>query len=285
MSIYGVPLTNPICIHKFSSLASSRAGEARYRLPTGRKVRISYLYRKGPPQTQGIPMASTLFKSFTVLGRENANYTAIGHDKLTHMQRSALNGLCIHVPLVDYTFRTFPGGPIKSKPDKYFRNPRRDCVSLKTVRPKLDIRLRWATNDDMDLEVVEPDGSTLHYQTGRTEAGVFIKDDNAGDCESNRNRGIEAIAYHSAPLFKDGDYLIRIHRFEKCSDPAVAVSFTVIVFLDGKEWIKHRVTTEGEQRDGLIPAAFVRMTFTENATLHSYALGEDARDGDGTHSF
>ncbi len=96
----------------------------------------------------------------------------------------------------------------------------------------MEVSLRWNTNDDLNLQVRDPNGGTLFWGSRTTaEGGSFGLDVN-GLCEViNTPPNVETASWAGGSL-PTGSYEILVYHRQACEE-AVPVSFTIDVSVNG----------------------------------------------------
>jgi hypothetical protein len=79
----------------------------------------------------------------------------------------------------------------------------------------IQVTLRWATFDDLDLEVIDPTGNTVAYYNRQVPSGGALDVDANAACGSPTGQPIENIFWPvgQAPT---GSYTIRVNLFTRC---------------------------------------------------------------------
>lgn len=89
----------------------------------------------------------------------------------------------------------------------------------------VQVTLLWATGDDLDLHVTEPDGSVIfHSQPTSPSGGQLDVDDRGGDCTSDTLRA-ENIFWDTAP--PAGAYVVDVENYQACGDGPVGARIQV----------------------------------------------------------
>lgn len=92
-----------------------------------------------------------------------------------------------------------------------------ECVAFRTLAPFLQIQARWNTEDDLDLEINEPDREIVDWVTPRSDSGRLNGDNNVDGCGAGLNGGRENVLYDFNPNLEKGQYTFRLNHFQKCS--------------------------------------------------------------------
>lgn len=105
-----------------------------------------------------------------------------------------------------------------------------DCVAFRARNAQLLIELSWTSPDDLDLEVVQPDGQMISRKNKRsTQNGVFFMDANRKTCDLNFPVGKEIVRYRPNADVIPGEYVVRVRHFENCRMMATAWNLRVSV--------------------------------------------------------
>jgi uncharacterized protein YfaP (DUF2135 family) len=96
----------------------------------------------------------------------------------------------------------------------------------------IQVTLQWSSAADLDIAVVDPQGSEVSYQNPRVaSSGTLDVDANAGCFESVANP-VENIFWPTSQA-PQGNYKIQVNFFGGCNAPAGPVSFTVKLLVLG----------------------------------------------------
>ena len=96
--------------------------------------------------------------------------------------------------------------------------------SLNACNGDITITLAWKTSDDLDLHLVEPDGTTVYYGKPRSRNGADLDIDmNADEISSTP---IENICYRKTP--PRGRYRVKVDFFSRKSQEA-EIPYTIYV--------------------------------------------------------
>jgi hypothetical protein len=104
---------------------------------------------------------------------------------------------------------------------------------------RLQVNLSWDSPADLDLHVVEPDGTEVWYgaQTSRN-GGELDLDSNAGCTAGISN---ENVTYAGAP--PAGEYIVRVDNYDACTAPSSG--FVVRINIEGRPPMVYRGTMTG----------------------------------------
>jgi hypothetical protein len=99
----------------------------------------------------------------------------------------------------------------------------------------VQVTLRWNSNTDLDLHVVDPDGAEIYYYEPSSSSGGQLDVDANADCAPNEmmRNPVENIfwPFGEAPV---GTYQVFVDYYADCGNVG-ATSFTVRVLVDGEE--------------------------------------------------
>lgn len=139
----------------------------------------------------------------------------MGRRKAKGNQKDFLDDICVILPIRSWDILK-PDGSIlrtisRSKPG--------DCVAYETRYPMVLVELQWDSSDDLDLELVEPDGDLVNRGNPESEAGRLNNDNNVGAC-GIVPAGKEAIIYDSRKraLIESGKYTVTVRHFNNCGN-------------------------------------------------------------------
>jgi hypothetical protein len=112
-----------------------------------------------------------------------------------------------------------------------------DCLATGSIQATL----RWHSDDDLDLEVTDPDGDTVAYYNTTVPSGGFLDvDANVGVCGQNVPPAVENIVWPDGEAIP-GTYTVRVLEYDLCT--AVSPTWNLVVLVDGVEVIN--VTSSG----------------------------------------
>lgn len=228
-SIYAVvaernhSMTNAVCYREpyYFVRQMMKTGEAKVRLVGSDKfVHISRLPVEGYPKGT---FPTTFFQEKHTNEMSRTFLSGIGYDgDVPREAIAALDGACVSMPIGKW-----------EDSDGNVNTRDRSCVSFTTYVAKVEVRLSWESNDDMDLVVSEPDGAVV--DTEGKGVGLHIEDQGFAQCseqEPNISGRTERIVYreNSKPL--PGNYTVIPIMHNKCK-PYKANKFTVKIVKDG----------------------------------------------------
>lgn len=97
----------------------------------------------------------------------------------------------------------------------------------------IQVTLRWATTDDLDLAVVDPAGSTVAYYNPVVPSGGQLDvDANAGCFSSVTGTPIENIFWPPSEA-PEGNYEVQVNLFQRCAGGG-PISFEVRLLVQGE---------------------------------------------------
>lgn len=195
-----------------------RSGEAAVRV-FGKFVPISRWNPLGLNST----FKSNFIKTFKV---PFLPHSGIGRLATSVKQWSLLHDQCMILPIKRYQVIDLDTGLAKQIVNT---NGTTECVSFRTTAPAIQVQLTWDTQDDFDVEVMEPDGDILNHNNTKTEYGKLNKDNNFGFCGTALLYGKENVVYFPNPNIEVGRYKIRIIHFKKCSTRPTNWRLTVMI--------------------------------------------------------
>jgi hypothetical protein len=110
-------------------------------------------------------------------------------------------------------------------------------VSLPDSEPQLgtgdiQVTLRWATLDDLDLAVTDPSGEVVaYYNRAVPSGGQLDVDANAGCGEQNASP-IENIFWPPSQA-PQGNYTVTVNLFARCGNSTGAIPFNLTLLVQG----------------------------------------------------
>ncbi|MGF1499170.1 MAG: hypothetical protein ACFB8W_20435 [Elainellaceae cyanobacterium] len=98
----------------------------------------------------------------------------------------------------------------------------------------IQVTLRWATTDDLDLAVTDPSGRTIDFFNRFGSAGGQLDVDANADCVGDISQTpIENIFWPPASA-PPGDYTISVNLFRRCADSSEPVPFEITLLVQGE---------------------------------------------------
>ncbi len=106
-----------------------------------------------------------------------------------------------------------------------------DVSTIEAGTGKLQVSLSWDKEADVDLYLVEPNGTTIFYGNPGSENGGAL------DVDSNAGCGIdgiknENITYGDEAIVEAGEYIVRVNLWSEC-DVTDQINYIVTANLDG----------------------------------------------------
>ena len=243
-------MTNAVCYREpyYFVRKMMKTGEAKVRLAGSKDfVHISRLPLKGYPKGT---FPNTFFQETPTNEMSTTFLSGIGYDgDVPRDAITALDGACVSMPIGKW--QESEGEIIKGD---------RSCVSFTTYVAKVEIRLFWESNDDLDLIVTEPDGKVV--DTEGKGVGLHIEDQGFAQCdekEPNISGRTERIVYreNSKPL--PGTYTVIPVMHNKCK-PYGAAKFNIKIVKEGRLIYNHTMYATMPQSDVLIPEGMTTFT-------------------------
>lgn len=97
----------------------------------------------------------------------------------------------------------------------------------------IQVTLRWATTDDVDLAVTGPDGQKISWENpGPSSSGGTLDRDDNSSCLSMTQSPIENI-YWPIGQAPDGNYSIEVNLFQRCVGGNEPIGFEVRLLVQG----------------------------------------------------
>lgn len=98
----------------------------------------------------------------------------------------------------------------------------------------IQVTLRWATTDDVDLAVTGPDGQTIFWENpGPTASGGTLDRDDNASCAAITQSPIENVFWPTGQA-PQGNYSINVSLFDRCSASSEPISFEVRLLVEGE---------------------------------------------------
>ncbi len=97
----------------------------------------------------------------------------------------------------------------------------------------MEVRLQWAASVDLNLEVRDPDGNTLHFDSRVSSNGGSFGFDANGLCEVISDAPVETATWQPGFL-PSGSYEILVFYRQNCEQANLAVPFTVTITFNGQ---------------------------------------------------
>lgn len=98
----------------------------------------------------------------------------------------------------------------------------------------IQVTLRWATTDDLDLAVTDPDGNTIYFGNRNSPSGGELDVDANAACSGSTSTPIENI-YWPVSQAPQGNYTASVNLFTRCSGGgAGAIPFELRLLVQGE---------------------------------------------------
>lgn len=96
----------------------------------------------------------------------------------------------------------------------------------------IQVTLRWASSDDLDLAVTDPSGNTVTYSNPRVASGGQLDVDANAGCGETTQTPIENIFWlpGQAP---QGSYSIAVNLYQRCGSGSAAIPFNLTLLVQG----------------------------------------------------
>jgi len=114
----------------------------------------------------------------------------------------------------------------------------------------VQVTLTWSTFADLDLHVLEPDGTEIYYDNRTSTDGGTLDVDSNGGCNNETNSPVENVYWTNPP--PAGTYTARVVYFEDCAGSGPQ-TFTLTVKINGRVVL---------QQQGMVNAANDSQDFT-----------------------
>ncbi len=96
----------------------------------------------------------------------------------------------------------------------------------------VQVTLKWATTDDLDLSVIDPSGEEVLYSTPRIASGGELDVDSNANCEETTVNPVENVFWPTggAPT---GDYVAKVTFYARCQQSVQEIPFNVSLLVKG----------------------------------------------------
>lgn len=173
-------------------------------------IRISSLRFNG-----GTPYPTNYFRPVrTELTLPNVSSLAVSRVPRAAMEN--LDGACARVPI-----RRWVENGVEQSGN--------GCVAFSIQVPMVMVELTWDSNDDLDLFVLEPDGSQVFFQQN-SASGKLIRDVGRRSCGRRRRvGGKETIVYFANRAVQPGRYSLFVEHTRNCLETSTGWEIRVVV--------------------------------------------------------
>lgn len=97
----------------------------------------------------------------------------------------------------------------------------------------VQVTLRWATIDDLDLAVVDPAGQTVSYQNTRIASGGTLDVDANAGCADETTSAVENVFWPTGGA-PSGDYVAEVNLFTRCNNFTEPIPFSISILVQGE---------------------------------------------------
>lgn len=175
----------------------------------------------------------------------------ISRQMSTGNQEDFVDDLCVKIPVTSYDLLNED-----LTLDKRIRRTSQpeDCVSFRSLLPKILIELTWDSSDDFDLSVKEPNGEKINFNNDRSgTGGRLINDQNVGRCGLDPD-GREQIRWLVTDSPDVGKYVVTVKHFKNCGNGPTNWSLAVII--NGKAEVFKTGTSNKDDNKKVVKAKF-----------------------------
>lgn len=110
----------------------------------------------------------------------------------------------------------------------------------------VQITLRWATTDDLDLAVVDPSGEEAFFGNPQVSSGGALDVDSNAGCAGTVTNPVENVFWPTSGA-PSGDYVAKVNFFSRCQSATQEVEFTVTLLVNGNaQNFTGKVSSENE---------------------------------------
>ncbi|MEP0913215.1 hypothetical protein NDI45_20090 [Leptolyngbya sp. GB1-A1] len=96
----------------------------------------------------------------------------------------------------------------------------------------IQVTLRWASSDDLDLAVTDPSGNTVTYSNPRVASGGQLDVDANAGCGEITPTPIENIFWLPGQAAQ-GEYSIAVNLYQRCGSGSEAIPFNLTLLVQG----------------------------------------------------
>lgn len=199
------------------------------------------------PQGLGRPFQKNYLKLVKV---PFLNKQAVARGKILGNQNRFSNDLCVIMPLRQYQLLRNDGTVRRTVRTN---NPA-DCVTFRTLAPRLLIELVWENSDDLDVSLLEPTGFLLsRFNPDSPSGGRLFRDNGFNACGLFRVSK-ETIRYLADSVPPRGEYTVRVAHFENCL--AGPTSWVLRVTVNGVVRLRRSGSSNRDVRQRITSATF-----------------------------
>jgi hypothetical protein len=139
------------------------------------------------------------------------------------------------------------------------------CAEQRLGTGDIQVTLKWATSDDLDLSVVDPSSAEVSYHNPRVpSSGELDVDANAG-CHADTAVPVENVFWPESQA-PTGEYMIAVNLYQRCGGNAGPVPFTITLLNKGETQ-----TLRGEVNDSDEPTEFPFSVLSSGSPLGNSA--------------
>jgi uncharacterized protein YfaP (DUF2135 family) len=96
----------------------------------------------------------------------------------------------------------------------------------------VQVTLRWASGDDLDLHVIDPNGEEIYFNVAASSSGGRLDTDANSDCEGVAPAPVENVFWPPGRA-PSGTYQVSVENFTAC-DRTRGTDYTLTVMVDGQ---------------------------------------------------
>lgn len=211
-----------LCRKDLKLVGIQRVGEAKV-APNGKGPKKFPRISKYRPAGLKNPFPRKYFGLFNILFLDSGK--GVGRKRNFGNQDVFSDDLCVLLPIRKFQVR-------ERSRTKTVRGQFDDCVSFRTWSPRVLIDLIWASADDYDLVVIEPNGNIISSSKKTSGTGGRLITENARSCDASDLNRREEVRWlrRSKPL--PGMYTVKIRHFTNCKN--VLSRWELTVMTNGK---------------------------------------------------
>jgi len=97
----------------------------------------------------------------------------------------------------------------------------------------VQVTLRWATTDDLDLAVTDPSGDTTFFANPSVPSGGQLDVDSNAGCGGTTRSPVENVFWPTGGA-PQGEYMAAVNLFSRCEDTTGPISFEITILVQGQ---------------------------------------------------
>jgi uncharacterized protein YfaP (DUF2135 family) len=106
------------------------------------------------------------------------------------------------------------------------------CAEQRLGTGDIQVTLRWATVDDLDVSVIDPSGAEVSFRERQVPSGGSLDVDANADCRADTTVPVENVFWPDLQA-PSGRYTIAVNLYDSCGGSSGPVPFTVTLLNKG----------------------------------------------------